>query len=155
MLLDLQVKWDSSLVHVSGTKALCLLEDSQCAKEGQGWRSYPGEPLCSPSHSTQEMLASCKEAVTQEDLGAGSWKGPWVPADHRSWAHSSSQPQQWAVPVEEPTWRGKSLLALGQRSAQPSNAHVRHTGVMTLSEYFMLRVGKAVNILPVVVHTNA
>ena len=54
---------DSPLVHKPGTKALCFLEDNECAKEDQGQGSYPGGLLCSLSHSTQEMFASCKEAV--------------------------------------------------------------------------------------------
>lgn len=70
-------------------------------------------------------------------------------------AHDSSRPQPWKAAVREPTWSVKSLLALGQWSAQSYYAHICHTGAVTLSENVMLRVGKAVNILPIVLCTNA
>lgn len=70
-------------------------------------------------------------------------------------AHNSGQPQPWKAVVGEPTWSVKSLLALGQWSAQSHYAHICHTGVVTLSENFMLRLGKAVNILSIVTCTNA
>lgn len=59
-------------VHNSSTKALGFTEDNKCAKEYQGQRSYPEILLCSLSKQhLEEVFATCKETVTEEDLGAG------------------------------------------------------------------------------------
>lgn len=92
-------------------------------------------------------------------FGSRPGAGSWDPAVHRFWAQHSQHRVTPAMKsaVEEPNQSVKSLLALPWSVTCSSITLHKYcqAGVVTLSENFMLWVGKPFKVFPTVLCTNA